>query len=361
MSRRVLFLVSGLGLGNSTRCFAIIERLALEGAEVAVATSDNGLWFFSDKPQVRHVSAIPSLHYGKQAGRISVARTLAGLSDHYRCLVEAERAIAAIIDRLRPQVVVTDSVYAVRAVRRAGLPLVAVNNADMVMTGLRRFRDWPLSVLPQGLLVEGGDAAFHRLVPDLVISPRLVPTVPQQVGHLCPVAPIVRRACHPGADLAGPARRVAIMLSGSVFGTPVHLSRRHPGLDIDILGRPAPAGKAAVDGVTYHGKQRDSLALLRQADLLVINGGYSAVAEALALAKPVVVVPVPRHAEQWVNGRIIEDLGVGLMASEDGLEDAMDAALRDLDRWRQAFARLPPAADGAAAAARLILAAGSHR
>jgi UDP:flavonoid glycosyltransferase YjiC (YdhE family) len=361
MSRRILFLVSGLGLGNATRCFAIIERLAQAGADVAVATSDNGLWFFSDKPQVGHLAAIPSLRYGKQAGRISVAKTLAGLADHARCLAEAERTIAATIDRLRPQVVVTDSVYAVRAARRAGVPLVAINNADMVMGGLRRFRDWPLSILPQGLVVEGGDAVFHRLMPDLVISPRLVRTVPPPDGHLRPVSPIVRSACQPDAGATGPARRVAIMLSGSVFGTPVHLSRHHPGLDIDILGRPAPTGLPAVDGVTYHGKQRESLALLRQADLLVINGGYSAVAEALALKKPVVVVPVPRHAEQWVNGRIVEDLGVGLMATEDGLEDAMDAALRDIDRWRRGFARLPPAIDGAAAAARLILDAGSDR
>jgi len=43
MNERVLFLVNGLGLGNSTRCHAVIERLLERGALVTIATSGNGL------------------------------------------------------------------------------------------------------------------------------------------------------------------------------------------------------------------------------------------------------------------------------------------------------------------------------
>ena len=108
------------------------------------------------------------------------------------------------------------------------------------------------------------------------------------------------------------------MLSGSVFGSPVTLRRRHAALHIEIIGRPPPDPALFAAGVTYHGKLRDSLSLLRQANLLVINGGFSAVSEALVLRKPMVVIPVPRHAEQWMNGRTIRHLGVGLIGSEDG-------------------------------------------
>ena len=55
MSARILFLVNGLGLGNSTRCHAIIERLIEKGAEVAVATSGNGLWYFRRKQAKKKV------------------------------------------------------------------------------------------------------------------------------------------------------------------------------------------------------------------------------------------------------------------------------------------------------------------
>jgi len=44
---RILFLVNGLGLGNSTRCHAVIEQLLTAGSDIEVVTSDNGLWFFA--------------------------------------------------------------------------------------------------------------------------------------------------------------------------------------------------------------------------------------------------------------------------------------------------------------------------
>ena len=44
--RRILFLVNGLGLGNSTRCHAVMQRLIEHGAEIQVVTSGNGLWYF---------------------------------------------------------------------------------------------------------------------------------------------------------------------------------------------------------------------------------------------------------------------------------------------------------------------------
>ena len=41
-SARILCLVNGLGLGNSTRCHAIIQRLVEFGVEVQVVTSETG-------------------------------------------------------------------------------------------------------------------------------------------------------------------------------------------------------------------------------------------------------------------------------------------------------------------------------
>ena len=39
MNRRILFLINGLGLGNSTRCLAVIEKLIEKNYEVSVITS----------------------------------------------------------------------------------------------------------------------------------------------------------------------------------------------------------------------------------------------------------------------------------------------------------------------------------
>lgn len=354
MSRRVLFLVNGLGLGNSTRCQAVIERLVDAGADIEVVTSDNGLWFFEREPSVARVTPIGSLRYGSAGGRISIGRTLAQLGGAWTTLRAAGTTLAHVLDRFQPDAVVTDSVYALGPVRRAGVPLAALNNADMVVRGMARFRDWPPGVLPQFLCIELGDYLHHRFGVDLVISPRLDPTDDSQGGRLRAVGPIVRRGCRSEPRLGRPSR-VAIMLSGSVFGSPVVLRRRHDGLAIDVIGRPAPDGATPDAGVAYHGKLRDSLSLTREADLLVVNGGFSAVSEALVLGKPMVVVPVPRHAEQWINGRTIGHLGIGTIGSEDRLEEAMEEALARIEDFRAAYRALPPARDGAAEAAALIL------
>jgi len=350
---RILMLVNGLGLGNSTRCHAVIQRLQAAGAEIEVVTSDNGLWFFADKPEVGRISEIPSLRYGQAQGRISITATLAQAGAMLDTLRRAEAVVADTIARFRPAAVVTDSTYSLRPVRRAGLPLAALNNSDMVARRMAQ-GGAPASVLPQFLVVELGDYLFHRLLPDLVVSPRLDPADLAEGGPFRRVGPIVRAACRP-APTSGPVRRVVVMLSGSVFGSPVVLRRPHPGLAIDVVGRPAPAGPIP-EGVTYHGKVRDALALMRDADLVVVNGGFSAVSEALVLNKPMVVIPVPRHAEQWANGETIRRLGLGISAAEDGLEDAIDTALARVGEFRAAYGALPPQTDGAERAAELILA-----
>ena len=347
---RILFLVNGLGLGNATRCQAIIDRLRTAGADIAVATSDNGLWFFEDQPGLRSLTAIPSLRYGASQGRISIAATLGQLAAMRATLAAAERAVGEVIRSFRPRVVVSDSVYALGPVRRAGLPLCAVNNADMVVRAMAAFADRPPGVLPQFLAVELADYLFHRWRPDLVISPRLDPTDRRQTGNQHAVGPIVRDGFVGDAAPRGTPKRVVIMLSGSAFGTPVSLRHTHPGLQIDIIGRRGTDSP----GVVYHGKLRDSRSLMRQADLLVVNGGCSAVSEALMLRKPVVVIPVPRHAEQWINARIVRHLGVGFEAAEAELEDAMAGALARIDSLRDAYRALPAFTDGAAEAAILI-------
>jgi UDP:flavonoid glycosyltransferase YjiC (YdhE family) len=351
---RILLLVNGLGLGNSTRCYAVIQRLLAAGAEVEVMTSDNGLWFFADKPEVGRVTEIPSLRYGQKEGRINITATLSQVATMLDTIRRAEAVVTNTIARFRPAAVVTDSIYSLQPVRRAGLPLAAINNADMVV---RRMLGggWPAAVLPQFLAVELSDYLLHRLLPDLVISPRLDPAETTEAGPFRRVGPIVRAACRPEPARSGRPERVVVMLSGSVFGSPVALGCRRPGLTIDVVGRPAPSGGMIPEGVFYHGKVRDSLTLMRDADLVVVNGGFSAVSEALFLRKPMVVIPVPRHAEQWANGESIRRLGLGIVATEEGLEEAIDAALRRIGEFRAACKALPVLANGAERAAELIL------
>lgn len=118
------------------------------------------------------------------------------------------------------------------------------------------------------------------------------------------------------------------MLSGSVHASRISFEQHDFPFQIDVVGR---AGESRRN-LTFHGRHMNNVALLADADALVINGGYSALSEAFALRKRTFVIPVPGHAEQFVNACLARDLGLGFIATEN---DVLDQ-LRDMhrqDRW----------------------------
>ncbi len=351
---RILFLVNGLGLGNSTRCHAVMQRLLDHGADIQVVTSGNGLWYFQSVPGIARLHEADSLYYGVKDGRISIARTLTAIADFAAILRRNAQKIASILSDWRPDVAVADSVYTFRPFKRAGIPLVALNNADVVHQSYRRFADRPRSVRAQFWCVEEPDYVFHRVVPDLVISPSLDPSLAEVGGNVKRVGPIVRRGFSPGT-VRSPVSCVLVMLSGSRFGSPVMFKRTDWPFDIEVVGRPAPPNWSRGGRIRFHGKLIDNKALVEKADMVVVNGGFSAVSESFSMRKPLVVIPVPNHAEQWINARTVEHLGVGASAQEGDLENAMACAAQQVERFHEGYRRLGEIPDGAAQAAKLIM------
>jgi UDP:flavonoid glycosyltransferase YjiC (YdhE family) len=351
--KHILFLVNGLGLGNATRCHAIMQKLAEAGVRCSVATSGNGLWYFRQQQDVGTPIELEALHYDSVHGRISVMRTILSASAHVATLRANARIIEAAMDGLKPDAVVIDSTYLHRRGRTRQVPLLAVNNADVVHTLYWRYADRPKSIRLQFHAIEELDFLYHRIVPDVSLSPRFDTTADTPPPPYYRIGPIVRPACQPALTTGRP-KRILIMLSGSRFGSRVHLTSAPANCAVDIVGGAAPAGPVP-ERCRYLGRVLDTPALAAKADLLVVNGGFSAVSEAFVMRKPLIVIPVPNHAEQWVNARTICALGVGMMAREEELDAALIRALGSIDSFRAAYARLPSAPNGAEQAAARIL------
>jgi predicted glycosyltransferase len=99
----------------------------------------------------------------------------------------------------------------------------------------------------------------------------------------------------------------------------------------------------------------DSFQLMAAADAIVSMGGYNSVCEALAVARPLVIVPRETHkVEQTIRAEILAAQGVArcLHAKESNgktLADALEWALRSDHQAHAAHVReLIPAFDGAA-------------
>ena len=163
MSVDVLFIINGLGLGNSTRCHAIIQKLKSLGATVGLVTSGNGLWYFKDQDIVDSIDEINSLYYKKKGSQISIAGTLSSIPDFIRIWRCNAKRIGKILDRLTPKVVVTDSEYTFWPIKARKIPMAALNNADVVVDSYWRY-DTPRDIAAQFFAVETPDYFFHKTV-----------------------------------------------------------------------------------------------------------------------------------------------------------------------------------------------------
>jgi UDP:flavonoid glycosyltransferase YjiC (YdhE family) len=317
-NRTCLFVVNGLGLGNSTRCHAVMEHLADSGCHIHVLTSGNGLAYFRDKRCVESVTSMESFYYSGRNGWVSGWATFKSLWSLAAIAKSKREQLTRLLARVRPDVAVIDSEYTISPLRRRHIPVVALNTSEMVVSEYLK-GGHPSATRSHFWLVEFTDYLFHKHFCDLVLSPFPLRTPTRhrrfrRIGLIARQSVRDKAMTNPERGFPAPRdlRSVIFMLSGSVHASNIDFDRHELPFRIEVVGR---SGESR-GNLTYHGRQMDNTHLLAGADALVINAGYSAVSEAFVLRKPVFVVPVPGHAEQSVNARLVQDLGLGFVATE---------------------------------------------
>jgi UDP:flavonoid glycosyltransferase YjiC (YdhE family) len=335
-----------------------MEHLAAAGCRVHVLTSGNGLAYLEGRECISSLTPMESFFYSGKDGGISGWSTIKSIRK-LAAIAKTKRAqLARLLEKTEPDVAIIDSEYALAPLRRRGIPIVGLNTSEMVVTEYLKCPKVPKEIRSHFWLVEFSDYLFHRHFCNLVISPFPLRT-PTRHRKFRRVGLIARRGileqAQSGRTQAFPSprqlQRVVFMLSGSVHASNIRFDGQTIPFRIDVVGR---SGESR-GNVTYHGRQLNNIDLLSQADALVINGGYSAVSEAFVLRKPTFVVPVPGHAEQFVNARLVQELGLGFMATETNVLGKL-LEIHQQDRWL-GLKPMPPAfeLDGAREAAQAIL------
>jgi hypothetical protein len=359
-----LFLINGLGLGNSTRCHAVIQRLASAGCRIHVLTSGNGLSYFQNRDGIESLTEMESLYYAKTGNGISGWSTLKSLVPLARLAKAKHNRLERLLDECKPDVAVIDSEYTISPLRRRRIPIVAINTSEIVVSEYLKRRKRAAGTHSHFWFVEFSDYLFHRYSADLVLSP-----FPQRTATRHPkfkrigliVRPEVQQlaAQRSTEKTLSPrqVRTVIFMLSGSIHASRVNFDGHQFPFRIEVVGRPGESRGQ----VLFHGRQLNNYAFLERADALVINGGYSAVSECFALGKPTFVLPVPGHAEQFVNAKLIEDFGLGFATNEAEVLQRLRHMYQQ-DRWDTLSLPLPPfEIDGAQEAAETIMAYAARR
>jgi len=349
--KKLLYIINGLGLGNSTRCSSIMHYHDKNQCVVDVLTSGNGIGFFKNKSGVNKLFFFKGLNYGKgKDGKLSIRGTL--FNAWREVLVFFSNAIylrKKLIDG-KYDVIVIDSDYTLLLLKFfVKVPIVAINHASIIVHECQQLSQIPASIRSQ-LMIERADNWYHRIIPNHVLSPSIECCKADEKKTF--YAPFIRHDLMRKKGVSK-VKSILVMLSGSTFGSSVDFVSDINLADymrIDVIGRDGVSS----DQVQFHGKMMNNKMLINNCDLMVINGGFSAVSEAVVLQKPCVVIPIENHAEQYINGEIVVRNGLGVVANLVNVVDKVQQVIDEYQSFIETHKRFNCSLEGAYLAAKKL-------
>jgi hypothetical protein len=295
-------------MGNASRVFAIAQAIRRQAPGVEVhffswgrghdflerAIRDAGGGNFQLHPLVaypwlgRSSSVLP--HWARMTGRYAwvYARNTARL-------FRARR-------RLRPETVVLDSDYHFLPFLFRRGRLFFVGQALDVVTRARgmgyRPRRWTARL--SFWICEVADGMLQRALADKVFIPSFLESEDAAHGGRAVRIPLIVREEFRAAGRRQPTLKSVAVSSGS-------------GIEFGRLSAIA----AFVGGEVAATAGLESVCItcpddFQEAEVVVVQGGLSSISECIALRKPMLVVPIRGRAEQEVNARTVERLGLGV-------------------------------------------------
>ncbi|HMZ51887.1 MAG TPA: glycosyltransferase family protein [Candidatus Sumerlaeota bacterium] len=344
MKPRFLFCVVGVGAGNTTRNLAILRELQSIGdCEILIAAQGNARKLLSQHYKTIGLHDISYSTSGKFSP-LSVIKSNLGFP--YR-FWQNMKASERIMRDFKPDLVVADSdFYCLRPARRLGLKLAAINNSALIVEFIRADGTLPSNCRFSYNVIERSDYWLQRRYPQRVLCPDAGIGIPLPKKFV-PIPPMVRPDIVP---LTEPGDEIVVLTSGSGLDVDTIDLTKLKNQKIRMLGTRLTK---VPDGAQFVGFTLDVMEHMRRAKVLVIQGGFSSLSEALKLRVPTVIIPIANHAEQWVNGRVVEKLGLGRCARDAAhAGDEVMHIIENYDQYWKTAQAIDAPTDGHIVAAR---------
>ncbi len=341
--QRLLFALAGAGAGNYSRITAILEELDQDRFEVALLAQSH-----ARRRAPRGLTLYPLLDVTYGAGEFTAWQVLRHNGSFPLRYWTNRRLAGRALDAFRPDLLVVDSdFHSLPEARRRRIPILSINSSPATLAIFKRMARSAADVL-FSYCIERIDRRLQSRHASRILCPA-IGDVDTRLANVQLLAPIVRRQFRSNAAAHDSAASfdVGVMLGGSGLGaSEIDLSRVSHSMV--VVG--ASGGRYPPHAVRLPFTEQPAAPLSR-CRILVIQGGFNSVSEAIALGKPAVIVPIPNHVEQLVNAWWADQLGFGVMAQASEAGAIVDRLLQD----HRASSRPPsPRCDGAIHAARLI-------
>jgi UDP:flavonoid glycosyltransferase YjiC (YdhE family) len=369
---RVYFTPNGIGLGHVSRNIPIALELRRSGAEILFSTYLEGV-DYSKRQGFRVVTAPPISMANDSSGSIDLRMSSVrqGVKAFPTFLRQVNEEISHI-KAFKPDVVVSDSrLSSIFAASMLDVPVILILNQFTPL--IPRQRDmFMLAKAADGVIMtligRGWGYADKILIPDfqapytLSIDCLRIPGPYQKkvelIGAILPKMPGEAKdkyevraelGIRPNqkliyAGISGPrAERLPLLrILAPIFGSfpeeyKVIMSMGNPN------GTSNPVVKGSLIEINW---VKDRFDLLKACDLVISRGGHETMMQSICYGKPSIIIPVPKHPEQYGNARRAQELGVAhaihqrnierevllLLVEEMLSDDSFHKRLSDLNR-----------------------------
>ncbi len=317
---RILYGVTGEGMGHATRSKVTCEHLVRRGHKVKIVVSGRAHAFLAKSfPDVVEIKGL-SIRYieGAMDRDASVAQNVLAAPGMLLRNVEAyyDRVV-----KFRPDAVITDfDSFAYLFAVRHGLPVISIDNQAII------YRCKHEKAIKQGAEVDYRltKAFVKAKIPGCdhyVITTFFYPPIRKKYAKTTTlVPPILRQAILEAKPNARRGEHVLVYQTSASDTRLVPTLNKIKGERFVVYGlkradvkNGRKGGDETVGNCTLKGFSEDGFVRdLASARAVVANGGLSLLGEAIYLGKPIYSVPVRHQFEQIMNARYVEELGYGL-------------------------------------------------
>jgi uncharacterized protein (TIGR00661 family) len=330
---RILYGVTGEGLGHAMRSRVVAQHLYQRGHEVKLVASgrarDYLARYFPD------VERIPGFAMEYREGRVARGPTV-------------RRTLRA----MRPAV--RESVAMYRTAISGWQPDVCVSDFDSFSHVFGRLFGRPVISLDHQHVIDRCEHPMRvrdRLPEDFVLTKAFVRAKMPGCAHYVVTSfyrPPAKPRCRERTTVVGPILRPEVMALEPTNGEHVLVYQTgvptaeliavlHAAGAVPFVLYARDATDAVLGNVTIRAfDEARFLADLASARAVICNGGYTLMSEALYLGKPIASLPLRHQGEQELNAAYLDELGLGL-----AMRRLDTSALRAFVRAAAPIARLP--------------------
>lgn len=331
---KILYGVTGEGMGHAMRSRVVVDHLLEEGHHVEIMTSSRAVEYLGKR--FADVHPIHGFHIIYEENRVRRGKTLwSNVLSGVAAIPTQIKSYFDLIERFAPQVVISDfESWSYLYAKAHGVPVISIDNQQLINR---------CTHAPE--LLEGERANFELtrafvktklpLCNHYLVTTFFYPPVRKE--HTTLVPPILRPEM-----LRAPSTRgdhLLVYQTAEGYEGLVEALRR-TGFECRIYGMRRGITTEQTEGkLRYMPFSEETFVHdLASCRAVIAGGGFTLMGESVYLHKPMLAVPVAGQFEQVINARYLQAEGYGRCASEIN-----DATVRDfvsaIDSCEQQLAR----------------------